>query len=122
MNNTRTLYARNAFAAAAVAFIGTVSALPASAQEASRSQIQAPAATVQSSLSRAEVRASAERAVASGAIEAQVGNSYGYQLPRTNSLQSRAEVREATIRAIRNGQVDTLVGDSYGYGSPAKSL
>ncbi|MCZ2497229.1 hypothetical protein GN316_10695 [Xylophilus sp. Kf1] len=36
MNNTRTLYARNAFAAAAVAFIGTVSALPVQAQAPAR--------------------------------------------------------------------------------------
>jgi len=119
MNNNRTLYARNAFAAAAVAFIGTVSALPAAAQEAGRSQLQAPAATTSSGLSRAEVRASAERAVASGAIEAETGNSYGYRLPHTTSLQSRAEVREDTIRAIRNGQLGTLVGDSYGSSSKA---
>lgn len=122
MNNTRTLYARNAFAAAAVAFIGTVSALPAIAQEAGRSQLQASVASSASTLSRAEVRASAERAVASGAIETQMGNSYGYQVPRTNSLQSRAEVREDTIRAIRSGQVNTLVGDSYGSGAPARTL
>lgn len=122
MNNTRTLYARNAFAAAAVALIGSVSALPATAQEASRSQIQASASKGSSILSRAEVRASAERAVASGAIEAQMGNSYGYQLPRTSSLQSRAEVREDTLRAIRSGQVNTVVGDSDGHGSPAKAL
>ena len=122
MNNTRTLYARNAFAAAAVALIGSVSALPAGAQEASRSQVQPSVAKVASTLSRAEVRASAERAVTSGAIETQMGNSYGYQLPRTISLQSRAEVREDTLRAIRNGQVNTVVGDSDGHGSPAKAL
>src|SRR5450830_1598742 len=119
MNNARTLYARNAFAAAAVALIGTVSALPATAQEASRSQVQASAGKVSGTLTRAEVRAAAERAVASGVIEAQLGNSYGYQVPRSSSLQSRAEVREDTIRAIRSGQVGTLVGDSDGQGSHA---
>lgn len=143
MNNNRTLYARNAFAAAAVAFIGSVSALPAQAQDLSRGEVRASVVAAQktgslgsvgdqwgvtrdnranatSNVSRAQVHAAAQRAVANGEVEAQLGDSYGYNVPATRSVQTRAEVREATIRALHNG--NTVVGDSYGYASPAKAL
>ena len=138
---TRTLYARNAFAAAAMALIGTVSV---QAQDLTRTDVRNSVMAAQgegslgsvaaqwgldttgrplnagSSLTRAEVRAATERAIATGEIETRMGDSYGYQTPPANSTLTRAEVRDDTIRALRSGQVEMLVGESYG--TPARAL
>jgi hypothetical protein len=151
MTTARTLYARNAFAAAAIALISTVSVQAQTqtpTQNLSRADVRNSVIAAQgegslgsvaaqwgldttgrplnagSTLTRAEVRADAERAVASGEIEAQMGDSYGYETPQaeSNGSLSRADVRADTIRAIRSGKVEMLVGESYGYGAPAKAL
>ena len=142
---TRTLYARNAFAAAAIALIGTVS-VQAQTQGTTRADVRNSVIAAQgegslgsvaaqwgldttgrplnagSTLTRAEVRTATEQAIATGEVEAQTGESYGYEAPQANSQLSRAEVRADTIRAIRSGKVEMLVGESYGYGAPAKAL
>ncbi|QHI98357.1 hypothetical protein GT347_10340 [Xylophilus rhododendri] len=138
MNANRTLYARNAFAAAALALLGSVAATPAFAQDATRTQARADVLAAQgdgslgsvaaqygldtqarpllgtSNISRADVRAVAERAVASGEIEAQLGDSYGARVPLAASSLSRAEVRAATVQALRDGRIEAQVGESYG--------
>jgi hypothetical protein len=138
MNNNRTLYARNAFAAAALTLMGTVAALPAQAQQVSRAQVRADVIAAQangslgsvgaqwgvdttgrplnsgSTASRAEVRAEARQAVSSGEIDASIGDSYGNAPAQTGSDLTRAEVKAATVQAARDGSLAANIGDSYG--------
>ncbi|WPB56412.1 hypothetical protein [Xylophilus sp. GOD-11R] len=146
MNTNRTLYARNAFAAAALAMIGTVSTAPAFAQDATRIQLRADVAAAQgdgslgsvaaqygldsqgrplagtSTATRAEVRAVAERAVADGEIEAQLGESYGAAVPVAASELSRAQVRDSAVQALRDGRIERQLGESYGAASVARRV
>jgi len=138
-----TITARTAFAASAFALIGALSSVSVQAQDLTRAQVRdsvvaaqkagslgsvgdqwgfGPQSTAASTVSRAEVRATTRRALASGEVEAQLGDSYGYRIQATNGQLSRAEVRADTVRAIKSGEVNALVGNSYGYGAYGKSL
>lgn len=146
MNTNRTLYARNAFAAAALAMIGSVATAPAFAQDVTRAQLRAGVLAAQgegslgaigpqygvdlqgrplvgtSTASRADVRAGAERAVADGEIEAQLGESYGAAVPVAASALSRSEVRAGAVQALRDGRIERQVGESYGSTAAARRV
>lgn len=138
MTTSRTLYARNAFAVAALTLMGSVAALPAQAQQVSREQVRADVIAAQgdgslgsvaaqwgldttghrldgtSTATRAQVRAATEQAVASGEIDANLGNSYGAAPVQARSGLTRAEVRAATVEAARDGRLESQMGESYG--------
>lgn len=141
-----TLTARTAFAASAFALIGAFSSVSAQAQELTRAQVHASVIAAQkagtmptvgdqwgfgaqstgtSTVSRAQVRTATQRALASGQVEAQLGDSYGYNTQArqaTDGRLSRAQVRADTARAIKSGEVNALLGNSYGYGAYGNSL
>jgi len=101
MTAQRTLYARNAFAAASLALIGTLSAAPVQAQQ--------PAGTT-----RAQVRAGAEAAVASGELTAQMGDQYGLVAPTASSTLRRADVRAVAEQEVREGRIDAHLAENDG--------
>jgi len=141
MNTTRTLYSRNVFAAAALALIGSVAAVPVQAQQLSRAEVRAATAqaiasgevdalladsyashapSTTSQRSRADVRAEAERGIADGSIAAMTGESYATAVPKAGQgTLTRAEVRAATVQAARSGRLDAQLGESYGTGPVA---
>ena len=145
MNTTRRpsalsiLSARQLFAAAAIALVGSAAAVPALAQQATRTEVRAAVAAAQgdgslgsvaaqwgldttgrplnarSTATREDVRAQARQAVTSGATETMVGESYGVvAAPRTVSGTTRAEVRASTLQALRTGRLASDRGEGSG--------
>ncbi len=98
MTTSRTLYSRNAFAAAALTLLGTVAAMPAQAQTSSR----------------APVRAGTEQAQAGNRVESVFGENYGPVAPQATSARTRAEVRDATTLAHEAGTLVAPLGEGDG--------